>query len=426
MKILWFTGTVNKKANNSYGGGGWIASLTKELNTNSNITLAQSFFCDMPESLYMEGNISFYPMCKKSRSKIFKLMYYWKKSYKNIYSTDDVELMQDVINDFKPDIIQIFGLESRFCSILDYIKVPTIIYLQGILNPIYNAFFPVGMNKFSFLYSRFSSKEWIYRNAIIYSNEAMKYRSKYEIETLHKISYLIGRTKFDYQVTNFFASHAKYFSLNEMMKDVFYESQVWKKNDNKKYVIYTTISNVTYKGLDLILKTSKLLTEYNNIDFEWQIAGINKDSELVYFFEKILNINSSDVNIKYNGIVPDGKLVEHLLRADVFVHPSYIDNSPNSICEAQLVGIPVIACNVGGVSDFITHGKTGVLIPANAPFELASIIKKDMKTPYLKSYTQEARNVALQRHNKQDIVDQLIDIYHFIYNENCCSSSYLS
>ena len=58
-----------------------------------------------------------------------------------------------------------------------------------------------------------------------------------------------------------------------------------------------------------------------------------------------------------------------------FFHPSYIENSPNSVCEAQILGLPVIACNVGGLSTIISHNHSGILIPSN-DYSGASYIKE--------------------------------------------------
>ena len=100
------------------------------------------------------------------------------------------------------------------------------------------------------------------------------------------------------------------------------------------------------------------------------------------------------------------------MKSTVYVHPSYIDNSPNSICEAQLQGIPVIACNVGGVSSLIEHGKSGILVPANDPTLAASHIyslyldqNKNLKLG------QKAKEIASVRHNRGRIVDELINTY---------------
>ena len=44
-------------------------------------------------------------------------------------------------------------------------------------------------------------------------------------------------------------------------------------------------------------------------------------------------------------------------------HSSYIENSPNSVGEAQMVGVPVVASRVGGTDSMVEHGKTGFMYP---------------------------------------------------------------
>jgi len=62
------------------------------------------------------------------------------------------------------------------------------------------------------------------------------------------------------------------------------------------------------------------------------------------------------------GSLEVNEMVEAMKISRFMVHPSYIDNSPNSICEAQILGLPVVATNVGGVESLIENGKTGLLI----------------------------------------------------------------
>jgi glycosyltransferase involved in cell wall biosynthesis len=57
-----------------------------------------------------------------------------------------------------------------------------------------------------------------------------------------------------------------------------------------------------------------------------------------------------------------------LCRADVFVLASKLDNLPISILEAMRAGLPVIASDVGGISELVQHGETGLLVP---PFSVA-------------------------------------------------------
>ena len=78
-----------------------------------------------------------------------------------------------------------------------------------------------------------------------------------------------------------------------------------------------------------------------------------QDSEILKFYEKELNLNHKKLGIKCIGFKNEQELKNLISTSDLFIHPSYIDNSPNSICEAQILGLPVIACNVGGISSII-------------------------------------------------------------------------
>lgn len=58
----------------------------------------------------------------------------------------------------------------------------------------------------------------------------------------------------------------------------------------------------------------------------------------------------------------------------MYVHPAYIDNSPNALCEAMLLGVPCIASYVGGIPSIIQNEVSGLLAPANEPYYLAEKI----------------------------------------------------
>lgn len=107
------------------------------------------------------------------------------------------------------------------------------------------------------------------------------------------------------------------------------------------------------------------------------------------------------------------------MNADIFIHPSYIDNSPNSVCEAQICGLPVIAANVGGVSSLIEHKKTGLLVPANAPYDICYWIKELINNDNLReSLSNNAVFTAKERHNPQTIVKNILEVYQSILKKN--------
>ena len=162
------------------------------------------------------------------------------------------------------------------------------------------------------------------------------------------------------------------------------------------------------KGGDVILRTAKILKEDIAADFEWKVYGV-KDMKV---WEKLCGIKAKDVNICICGIINAVGLVDAVTDADVFVHPSYIENSPNTVCEAQVLGIPVIANHVGGVSSLIKHMENGILLPANDPYMSASYVSDIFSDKNLATRIgTEGRKVAINRHNPNTIVNDVMNVY---------------
>ncbi len=44
--------------------------------------------------------------------------------------------------------------------------------------------------------------------------------------------------------------------------------------------------------------------------------------------------------------------------------PTRADTSPNAVKESVVAGVPVVAASVGGIPDYVVHGKNGLLFPA--------------------------------------------------------------
>ena len=104
-----------------------------------------------------------------------------------------------------------------------------------------------------------------------------------------------------------------------------------------------------------------------------------------------------------------------LEKSDVYIHPAIIDNSPNSLCEAQVVGCPVIAANVGGIASLVENGKTGLLYPYNEPHMLAfEIMKLRSESGIAREMSKNEIKVATKRHDPETIYEHLLETYNFI------------
>ena len=85
-----------------------------------------------------------------------------------------------------------------------------------------------------------------------------------------------------------------------------------------------------------------------------------------------------NIHYEFLGQLPNQKILEFYKnnRIDLFINTSASEGIPVSIMEVQSFGIPVIATDVGGVKEIITHNRNGYLI--NKEFkdeELTSLIE---------------------------------------------------
>jgi len=79
-------------------------------------------------------------------------------------------------------------------------------------------------------------------------------------------------------------------------------------------------------------------------------------------------------------LTPD-EVARQLAQATLLVHPSRADNSPNAVKEAVVAGVPVVASDVGGIPDHVTHGKNGLLFRAGDLDALKDALEEALTHP---------------------------------------------
>ena len=411
MRVLWFTNSPCNYGNgNNYNGGGWMIALQEGIISLKNsaeerMDLGISFVMNnQPEKVEKDG-VVYYPVPLVVKSKKDKIL---DAIHPNDIHRDEVlwphyiSHFKRVINDFQPDVIEIFGSELYMGLASFATNRPCVLHIQGLLSQYVHIFLPPGVSRMKYIFKDGLIKacgNWQFLN---YWNRSV-YREKC---ILKNVSHVIGRTDWDRQIMTILNPHAQYHYGGEILRAEFYENQ--DRKIPKKLTIVSTISLPPYKGFDLLLKIAKILKEETNIDFEWNVYG-NVDPELA---ESLTKIKHGHVNVKLCGVASAVQLKNAILNATVYVHPSYTENSPNSICEAQILGIPVVVTNVGGTNSLVEEGKSGFLFPATDPYMGAARILRlyrDMQANI--TIGNNARNIALLRHDKRTIVKQLIQTY---------------
>lgn len=417
MRVLWFTNTPScyDEKGNDYNGGGWISSLEKEFRReySRNIELGICFYHNKEEKVVHEG-VTYYPILRRKTwlSSLKQLLCNGKRA-SLLHKKESLGKLVDVVNDFHPDIIQVFGTENIFGELNSVVKAPIVLHIQGILAPYNHAFLPpkvswlkyvLSNRRLKSIFNTYCEKKVWERNAII---EERIYKG---------VKYFMGRTLWDKSVVSLMNPNAKYYYCSEILRDVFYKTNGGARSIPHKPVFISVVSWQIYKGMDVILRTAALLKSFSELDFEWHVYGNSGTA----FAEKLTGIKADDVNVVFKGVVNADVLKTALMNCTAYVHASYIENSSNAICEAQISGCTCIATNVGGTSSLIKDGESGFLVPANDPYRLAYLMKY---ISYNRNENERIGNTAFvlahDRHNKQDIASCVVEIYNDILsNQN--------
>jgi len=422
MKILLLTETPSKykPEMHGYNGRGWIESLQTLLENSSGIDQLGIAFPHPTDrtKIRINGTI-YYPIKRVMPGNIFSWII---SNWKNVIEHDEeIYQLKAILEDFKPDVVHIFGTESWLCHAVQLTKKPCVVHLQGLLLPCFNAYTPVDISKFDLI--RYNWIGFLKGISLWHYKRIFDKKSKREYKFLKEISYFMGRTMWDKSITSFLSPKSTYFHVDEVLREAFYCASPW-KYISSNLVITSTLSDALYKGLDLVIKTAKLLVK-EQIEFEWRIIGVTQDSKSALNLKKVFNSEYSLLHIKLMGIKNTDEIIDLLSETTLYIHTSSIDNSPNSLCEAQILGVPVIATNVGGVSSLIEDGKDGFLVPANDPYFLASrIVQIGKNKVLLKNISVQARAKAQKRHSKEKILNQLINTYNYLADENAKKGSF--
>lgn len=418
MKVLWFTNSPScYKQASDYNGGGWISSLEKIIKeTCPEINLGIAFYYNEQNldswTRVEDKGVVYYPMSKlkKSYYSYARQLFHGKHWSSMEHEKQAIPKLLEIISDFNPDIIHVFGSENIYGLLARHTNIPLVLHIQGVLSAIINSFLPPAISWNNYILSTIGIKSILWHLCEKYSFERNSYT---EIRILKNVKYFMGRTVWDKSIINLINPSARYYTCNEILREAFYSS--YERSESLKPIFISVLSWQIYKGYDLVLKTANLLSQLDDTDFEWHIYGnINPK-----FVERKYQLSSKNTSIVFKGVASSDELRKAFLSATALVHPSYIENSSNVICEAQISGCPCIATNVGGTASLIEDGITGILVPSNDPYMLAYYMKSLMDNSDLRiKLSTNAARVAHERHEKNKIATHVREIYQEIINHN--------
>ena len=119
------------------------------------------------------------------------------------------------------------------------------------------------------------------------------------------------------------------------------------------------------------------------------------------------------------GALQAEQMKEHYLNSNVFVSASTIENSPNSVGEAMILGVPTITSDVGGVKEMLVHGMEGYIYPMDEPYMLAYYIDMIFSDDALATKLgKAAKKRAVKNHDRESVAKELMKNYNTIINRS--------
>jgi glycosyltransferase involved in cell wall biosynthesis len=417
MKVLWFSNSpANATKYLMYDpvGGGWLISLDKAL--QQKVELHNVFYYPKKNDSFKYFNTTYHPIGNKN----WKLIALIKIFREKFIDQQDLSKYLEIINSVEPDVIHIHGTENPFGCIIGKTKVPVITSIQGNITVYKHKYFSGIEQKYLNTLIPLSNS---YKEILVGSNFRKDYQSFIKIQSreernLINSKYIMGRTDWDRRITSILAPNSHYFHGDEILRDSFYYARWTPSQPREKIIIHTTSGNCYYKGLETLCQSIYELNKLR-IKVEWRVAGVKANDLVVKIVKKRLKSKFPDYGLCLLGPLNEQQLLNKLLDADIYVMPSHIENSPNNLCEAMILGMPCIATFAGGAGSLLKDGEEGILIQDGDPWAMAGAILELFKNP-IKSlrFGEAAHARAMIRHNKQRIIKELLTTYETILKEN--------
>ena len=412
MRLLWLChmlpGQIRTAVNGRKGSGLWMDHVLSDLRRQENITMEVLCLGQAPAAGSLDERLSYH---------VFTI----KKNYRQAPELEPFFGQQ--LDAFRPDVIHIWGTEYphtlamlRACRDRGLLE-KTVVSIQGLCYACaehYTEGLPgTVVNGFTF-------RDLLRMDNIHLQKRKFALRGKNEVEALRIARHVIGRTPWDYSCTEAIHPERVYHFCNETLRDSFYTGQ-WRYESCRKHRIFASSCVYPVKGFHYLLEAMAIVAK-TYPDVTLAVPGksflkrsgkdrLREDGYHRYLARMANKLGLTD-RLEFLGTCSADEMKAAFLEANVFVLPSTIENSPNSMGEAMLLGVPCVAADVGGVSTLLKNEEEGLVVPSGQVRLLAdSICRIFAMEAEAERMGRAARDHALRTHDPEKNLETLLGIY---------------
>lgn len=419
MKILWLVNIVMPELAVHLGRkpsvfGGWLTGAMAAVRSSGH----ELVVCTTEENTSAAG-----------RYQLNGVTYY-------VSNRTDVDTMRTafkaILAEENPDVVHLYGTEFAHTWAMASLTNPerTLVSIQGLVH-YYADHVYAGIpdsicrtNIFHKLLGRLHKGG----NSIEMQRSSYLQRAPTEIQVLQRVRYVNGGTAWGDGCARLLQKDVRLLQCGLILRDSFYDTKTWNYDSCEKHSIFT-IYTYPIKGFHKFLEALKLVVARypdtrvyiagNRCTYR-KYSGIKKfimdhAPDYDWYVQKLIEEYQLQDNLVFMGFLNEQQMRQQLLKSNVFVSASSIENHSTALGEAMITGVPSVASCVGGLQEMIDHENDGFLYPFNETYIMADHICRIFESRELaEQFSVRGRAHAQKTYNREENCRKLLQMYETV------------
>jgi len=308
-----------------------------------------------------------------------------------------------IVDDFDPDIIQVWGSENPF-KLLPFRtgkKAIRVLTMQGVLGSI-SSHILRGLSVQEIL-SAIGIREILTNISLLSIRRFFQKEAKVEQRMLNSADFILTQSEWTESQITPLINGIGCFRVRRVLRNPFLQCDKWTMFTHPNPIVYSASWGYSLKATHILIKAISIVKE-TVPDVELRIAGatgrrdwlMNGYLRLILRMIRRLGLES---NVKWLGAIDATTIVKHLQEASVFVNTSFVESYSLVLAEAMSVGTPCVVSYAGAMPELADPGKEALFFSPGDYKQCAHQILKLLKNSQL------AHNIstnAIQRSNKRE------------------------
>jgi len=418
MRVLWLSpvalpAVVDRIESATGPGLGWIDSLRGALRDQPDLELGIACISRVPFEPFVADGVTYLPIWSAANSTRLRralLAASWGDR-----RIDYSASCRDAVATFGPDLIHVHGTETTLSTVIGQAEVPVVVSLQGIVSEVVRHYFD-GVTRGELLRDIGHIYRTVRGHGLLPRYLALRRSRHAEEAALSRGHNFTGRTDFDREALRKLNPSAEYYHCDRVLRPEFYDHP--SDTERERDVVYCAGGRAPFKGVEVAIAACAELIRGGRSGLRLRVGGPIIGTEMGEILLRRVRAAGIESHVEWLGRLDSLQIADELGSCSICIVPSHIDNSPNVLAEAMMLGAPCVASATGGIPSMVEDGKTGLLFApgdSRAAARCLDSILGDMQLA--SSLSVQSAEVARVRHDPERIAAATMSMYSEMLSE---------